>query len=244
MNSDQACTKQHQQQPAPQHRLRDRLPGGDRGELAGEAGGELGLLEDVDQVDGAPAAFDLRLQRDEVLRLLLLAQRRDLDPRLAVLLDDVHPARGAQLQRRVEAGQGLAQPFLQGLDELLRVLRLADRVVVHIAVVLEVRWQVVLRVLPPVRARHPDLPPPQRVPQGHEHAQLVRDALDPTALIHHSLAPLLAHHPGQRDLLRLVEERPLLRDGLVQVPLEQVDRVHHRPVGGVVALQLQRVEQG
>ncbi|GAA1323587.1 hypothetical protein GCM10009647_058560 [Streptomyces sanglieri] len=143
---------------------------------------------------------------------------------------DVHPARGAQLQRGVEAGQRLAQPLLQGLDELLRVLRLADRVVVHIAVVLEVRRQIVLRVPPPVRARHPDLPPAQRVPQRHEHAQLVRDALDPAALIHDRLAPLLAHHPRERDLLRLVEERALLGDGLVQVPLEQVDRVHNRPV--------------
>ncbi|GGJ69496.1 hypothetical protein GCM10010121_095260 [Streptomyces brasiliensis] len=152
--------KQHQQQPAPQHRFRERLPGCDRGELAGEAGGELGLLEDVDQVDGAPATFGLRLQGDEVLRLLLLAQRRDLDPRLAVLLDDVHPARGAQLQSGVEVGQRLPQPLLEGLDELLRVLRLADRVVVHVAVVLEVRRQIVLRVPPPVRARHPHLPPP------------------------------------------------------------------------------------
>ncbi|MGW2181308.1 chloride channel protein [Streptomyces sp. NPDC001732] len=91
--------------------------------------------------------------------------------------------------------------------------------------------------------RHPDLPPPQRVTQRHKHAQLVRDALDPAALVHHRLAPFLAYHPGQRDLLRLVEERALLRDELVQIPLEQVDRVHHRPVGGVVALQLQRVQQ-
>ncbi|WP_320775943.1 hypothetical protein [Streptomyces sp. CRN 30] len=157
--------------------------------------------------------------------------------------DDVHAARGARFQRRVEAGQDLAQPLLRGLDELLRVLRPAHRGVVHIAVVLEVRWQIVLRVLPPVRARHPDLPPPQRVPQRHEHAQLVRDALDPAALVHHGLAPLLAHQARQRDLLRLVEGRALLGDGLVQIPLEQVDGVHHRPVGGVVALQLQGVQQ-
>ncbi|MFE9042554.1 hypothetical protein ACFYOG_16760 [Streptomyces sp. NPDC007818] len=57
----------------------------------------------------------------------------------------------------------------------------------HIAVVLEVRQQIVLRVPPPVRPRHPDLPPPQRVPQRREHAQLVRDALDPAALTHHRL---------------------------------------------------------
>ncbi|MFE2595596.1 hypothetical protein ACFXCZ_03675 [Streptomyces sp. NPDC059396] len=43
-------------------------------------------------------------------------------------------------QRHVEAGQGLAQPLLKGPDELPRVLRLADRVVVDIAVVLEARW--------------------------------------------------------------------------------------------------------
>jgi hypothetical protein len=85
-----------------------------------EVGGELGLLDDIDQVDGAPAAVGLRLQRDQVLRLLLLAERRDLDPRLAVLLHDVHPARGAELERRIDPGQSLARLLLKCLDERLR----------------------------------------------------------------------------------------------------------------------------
>jgi hypothetical protein len=51
-----AQCEQHQQQPAPQRRLRYRLTDGERGELGREASGERGLLEDVDEVDGASAA--------------------------------------------------------------------------------------------------------------------------------------------------------------------------------------------
>ncbi|WP_443043580.1 hypothetical protein [Streptomyces sp. GS7] len=234
--------EQHQQQPAPQHLPGQGFPGRDRGELASEAGDELGLLEDVDQVERPPTPLDLGLQGDQVLRLLLLAQRGDLDPRLAVLAGDLHPARGAQLQRGVEPGQSLPELLLQGVDELTRVQRLADRPVVHVPAVLEVRRQVVLRVAPAARAGHPDLPEPQSVPQRDERAQLVRDALHPAFVVHHRRPPMLGHHPVQRDALGLVEVRPVL-DRLVQVPLEQGDRVHHRPVGGVVALQLQHRQQ-
>ncbi|WP_399921374.1 CocE/NonD family hydrolase C-terminal non-catalytic domain-containing protein [Streptomyces kanamyceticus] len=117
----------------------------------------------------------------------------------------------------------------------------------HIAVVLEVRRQIVLRVLPPARARHPDLPPPQR----HEHAQLVGDALHPAALVRHRLAPLLAHHPRQRDLLHLVEERAFLGEGLVQIPLQQVNgstrtarRCGHSPRSTQGALAQDVTERG
>lgn len=102
--------------------------------------------------------------------------------------------------------------------------------------------RVVLRVTPPVRPHHPDLPAPHRVPKRHQHAQLVRDALDPSLVVHRRRPPVLGHHPRERHALRRIEERALLQR-LVQVALEQVDRVHHRPVGGVVALQLQRAQQ-
>jgi len=42
-----AQTEQHEQQPPAEHRPVGDLPGGDRGELLGEAGVEVGLLEDV-----------------------------------------------------------------------------------------------------------------------------------------------------------------------------------------------------
>jgi hypothetical protein len=76
-----AQPEQHQQQPAPQHVLGQVLPRCHRGELGDEVGVELGVLQDVQQVDGAPAALDLALDGDLGLRFLLLAARRDPDPR-------------------------------------------------------------------------------------------------------------------------------------------------------------------
>ncbi|GAA1274672.1 hypothetical protein GCM10009646_71930 [Streptomyces aureus] len=160
-----AQAEQDQQQPAAQHVLGQVLSGGDRGELGDEAGVELGVLQDVQQVDGAPAPLDLRLDSDQGLRLLLLAARRDPDPRLAVLPDDRDPARGALGQGLLEAVQRRAEPALQSGDELAGILRLPQGRVVDVPVVLEVGGQVFLRVAPPVRAHHPDLPPAQRIPQ-------------------------------------------------------------------------------
>jgi len=45
------------------------LPGGDGGKLLGEAGVEVGLLEDVRQVEHTPAPFHLGLEGRQVGRL-------------------------------------------------------------------------------------------------------------------------------------------------------------------------------
>ncbi|MFF9770420.1 hypothetical protein ACF1GT_28225 [Streptomyces sp. NPDC014636] len=90
-----AQPEQHQQQAAPQHVLGQVLAGGHRGELGDEVGVELCVLQDVQQIDGAPASLDLALDGDQGLRLLLLAAWRDPDPRLTTLLDDRNPTRGA-----------------------------------------------------------------------------------------------------------------------------------------------------
>lgn len=109
-----AQPKQDQQQSAPQHILRQHLSGGHRGELRDEVPFELGVLQDVQQVDGAPAPLDLALERHQALRLLLLAARGDSDPRLTVLPDDRSPARRALRQRLLEAVQRRAELALAG----------------------------------------------------------------------------------------------------------------------------------
>lgn len=87
----------------------------------------------------------------------------------------------------------------------------AQRDVVHVPVVLEARRQGVLRVTPPVRPHHPDLPPAHRVPQRHQHAQLADDALDAALVVPHCRPPVLGHHPRQWHALRRIEKRALLQ---------------------------------
>jgi hypothetical protein len=72
--------------------------------------------------------------------------------------------------------------------------------VVYAAVVLEVAGQVLVRVLPAARALDVDLAAAQRVPQRDQHAQLVRDALDPAVAVDDTVQPRLRHHPVDRHL--------------------------------------------
>jgi hypothetical protein len=66
---------------------------------------------------------------------------------------------------------------------------------------LEVAGQVVLRITPAQGPLNVDLAAPDRVPQGHQDAQLVRDALDLALVVDDSLAPVLAYDAVHRHLL-------------------------------------------
>jgi len=61
-------------------------------------------------------------------------------------------------------------PLLQVGDEVGRIAGLGQRLVVHVPVVLEVARQIVVGVAPGAAALHPDLPPPYRLAQRHQHA--------------------------------------------------------------------------
>jgi len=83
-------------------------------------------------------------------------------------------------------------------DGGLRGQRLADRGVVHGAGGLEVAGQVVLWVASPCGALDVDLTAAVRVPQCHQDAQLVGDALELALVVDDRLAPILAHHTVHR----------------------------------------------
>jgi len=129
-----------------------------------------------------------------------LAELGNADPRAALPGDDPHPAGSAPDQSGIEPGQPVPQPLAQADDELGGVQRLGQDGVVDVAVVLEVARQVLVRVLPPGRALDVDLAAPQRIPQGDQHAHLVRDALRP-AVVDDGVQPRLRHDPVDRDLL-------------------------------------------
>ena len=87
--------EQRQQQPAADALAREDLAGRDRGQLVGEAGQVVDLLEHIEQVDDAPAADDLPFERGQCHRLGLLCQFRHADPHVSLARRDPHPAGGA-----------------------------------------------------------------------------------------------------------------------------------------------------
>ncbi len=109
--------EQRQQQPAADALARNDLARRDRGQLVGEAGQVIGLLEHVEQVHDTPAADDLPLDRGQRRGLGLLAQFRDADPYVSLAGRDPHPARGAVPQRAGEADERLVEVAAELVDE-------------------------------------------------------------------------------------------------------------------------------
>ncbi|MBV8992726.1 MAG: hypothetical protein JO287_03265 [Pseudonocardiales bacterium] len=173
-----AQREQREQQPPAQHSAGQYLAGGHRHELVGEAGEELGVFEDVQQINRAPAALHLSLERGEILRLGQLVQFWHAGPRLSVAGHHPHPARSALRHRRVQPVQRFPVPAAQIGDESRGVQRFADRGIVHVAVVAEIARQILVRVTPPPGSLHPHLAAAQGLSQGDQHAQLIGDALD------------------------------------------------------------------
>jgi len=64
-------------------------------------------------------------------------------------------------------------------NELARVQWLAEHPVVLCAPFIEVRWQILIRIAPPLRANDPYFFAPQLVAQRLEHADLICGPLDP-----------------------------------------------------------------
>ena len=181
--------KEHEQQPPTQPLPGDRLPGRHRRELAREAGEVVGLLEDVEQVDGPVSSDDLGLESLQTGRLGERLQPRHADPRLPMAPGNVHAAGAVGPQRVGQTGESLVETTPQPVDEVGGVERLADRGVVDVAVQLEIGGQIRLGIPPPSPADHPDLPPADGIPQRGEHAELVGDALHSAPLVDDRLPP-------------------------------------------------------
>jgi len=149
--------EQNQQQPPVQHLLGQRLAAHHRGQLLGEPGEEVGVLEHVEQVDHTPATLDLGFERVQARRRGQLVHPRYRNPALPAPGGDPHSAGRALGQGGVERDQGCAEPGLEVGDKLRAVARHPDCRVVHVAVLLEIGGQVVVGIAPAVRPGHPDL---------------------------------------------------------------------------------------
>lgn len=200
----------------------------------------IGLLEHVEQVDGAPTVGHRVLEVAQVARLEQLAQRGDPDPRRTAAGGDLHPAGGPRAQSGVQGVVGADHPVLEVGDEPGGVHGLAKRLVVRLPVGHEVGRQVPVRIAPCVGAHDPHLPPAQPVAQGPQHAQLVGDPLDPP-ILDDRIGPLRGHYPGQGDLVGVGEEPDFAVH--VAVAAQQVQGVDDRAVGGVARAELQGVQQ-
>lgn len=121
----------------------------------------VGVLEQIEQVEGPPAMHDFLLECLQRLWLWQRIQRRHSDPRLAAPSRDPHAA--VTRDGTVEGAQCDAEAVLKVGDECAGVLRLAQRRVVHVAVVFEVGGQVVFGIAPAVGADDGDLAAADRV---------------------------------------------------------------------------------
>lgn len=136
----------------------------------------------------------------------------------------------------VERPERRRQAVLEVLDEGGRVHWLAQRGVVNIAVEVEVAREIVLGVAPAAGADDPDLAAADRVAQRVQHAQLVRDPLDPPVGVDDRATPRRRDDAVGRD--PLAGGVVLKLAWLVGVAREQLERLADRAVGGVVAAEL------
>ena len=98
-----------------------------------------------------------------------------------------------------------------------------------------------VRVTPPAGVVDEHLPATDRVSKRDEHAQLVRDSLDTATILDHGGPPALRHDTIKRDRVR-----GFVIAGLAarrRVPFQQLDRIEHRPISGVVRPERKRAEQ-
>jgi hypothetical protein len=112
---------------------------------------------------------------------------------------------------------------------------------VHVAVLVKVARQVFVGLAPALRAGDVDLPSAQSVPQRAQHAQLIRDSFHFPVFVDDRSAPLVGDHAVERHALAWRLEALLARS--VDMAAQQLERLHHRPVGAVRAAKLKCREQ-
>jgi len=129
--------KQAQQQSPTQRIAIDHLTRRHRGELAGELGQVVGVLQHIEQVQGSPTADHLVFDPAQIRRFRQRLQPRHHDPRFAAAGGD-RDARAARDQGLIQPGEGIGHAPSQSGNELGRVQRLAQRGVVHLASGIEI----------------------------------------------------------------------------------------------------------
>ncbi len=134
---------------------------------------------------------------------------------------------------------------LQVGDEALGVERQLQRLVVVLAVRLEVGRQIVVGIAVAVGADHPDLLAAQALAQGLQHRDLVGDAVD-AILAGGVLSPSTAsrQRPRTTPSSGTSSSAGKVCTLVVGEALDQVERLHHRSVAVVVGAELQRGQQG
>jgi hypothetical protein len=134
-------------------------------------------------------------------------------------------------QCRVEITKRGGQFVAERGDELGRVQRLAEPLVMAGPVLVKIGRQIDVWVAPTHRAHDPHLSSADRLTQRGQHAQLVGDPLHPRAavltLVDHRGPPVGRHDPVQRHVLRGGVEADI---GAVGVAAHQRQRLDHRRV--------------
>jgi hypothetical protein len=199
------------------------------------------VLEQIKEIERAPAAHDFLLERLQRLRLWLRVERRDGDPRFAAAVGDPHTCAAPSETVLSRVLSAAPRRCWRSVMNALGSSGWRRRGVVHVAVVFEVGGQVVFGVAPAVGANDGDLAATDRVSERTQHAQLVGDALDPAVVVDDRGAPLARHDPIDRHGLRGGVETVLA--GPLRVPGQQLERVHDRAVAGVGAAKLQGGQQ-
>jgi len=233
-----AVAVDHQQQPLGEHLGWEIAAGTGRGDRGQGAGAQHGLLEQVDQRDGAPPVGDLLLEPAQVGRLRDGLERGQLDGPAAPL-GDVDPAELGQ--RFVEDGELGGHLLAELVDERARVEGFPQRGVVLDAALVEVGGQVLVGVAPPFGAGDPDVLAAQSVAQGLEGDDLIRHPHHPAPSLavgaEHQRLPVPAGAPVDGDgLTERVVLQPAGRGG------DELEGGQHRLVGAPGA-KLEHLEE-
>jgi hypothetical protein len=199
---------------------------------------QVGLLENVQQAGHRPALDELALEADQVNGLGQRRQRRDHD--LAAQRDrDRRVLRQPAIEHVQPGRHGVLEPG----DKHVGLARLAELGVVGLAFGVEVLGQVLVRGCGSGRPDHPDLLAAQPLAQLLQHADLVVDAVDALVALgvglHHQLLNGRRHDAAQRHLL----PSRVQALGAASVPLEQLEGLDERSVGGVVRAELEGFQQ-
>ncbi len=157
---------------------------------------ERGLLQDIEKTRHRPGPADLVLQLDQSRGLRLAIERCDTDQVLPGLSQPDH---AVLRQRRVQQSQFFFQAGTDICHERTGVLLKAEFGVIGFAALVEISWQIMVRIPVAVSSFNPDFPGTDAVAELAQHAEFVGYHVQPALAVNNKLLPAGRNGSGRRN---------------------------------------------